>query len=313
MSVHSLVQALKAGGSLITLLDRLGYRPVREHGKEAMYLSMLRDNDTQPSFSVNDKLGVWFDHGTGKGGNIIDFGIAYWPLLSFGEVVAKLQATLSGERLLPREKRPRLAVQTPAYRVYETKPLGTHPAITAYLESRGILSAARPFLREVYYQIEDGRGGRRKYFAAGWQNELQSWEVRNRFFKGCLGPKAISFLPGHTRKLAVFEGFMDFLSWKTDHPAADHSIFVLNSATLLREGIRKAVTFPVIDLYLDRDPAGTLATREFIRRLPYAADRSDVYAGYKDYNDKRVPGLQQAAAQLSPAHPSDKPRVPPGR
>lgn len=310
MFVHSTVQELKATGSIIGLLDRLGYRPVPAQGRETMYLSMLRNNDTHPSFSVNDTQGVWYDHGTGKGGNIIDFGIAYWPQLSFGEVVARLQETLSGERQVPRQQSPQLTVSAPHYRITGLKPLGTHPAITAYLESRGIFSFAGPFLQEVYYQVEDGKGRRRKYFAAGWQNEMHAWEVRNQFFKGCLGRKGVSFLPGNVRLLAVFEGFMDFLSWKAENPAADHSIIVLNSATLLQEGIRRAVAFPSIDLYLDRDKAGTLATRQFIRRLPYATDRSDRYAGYNDYNDKIQAGTRQTLRQTLPPDSPAGIRVP---
>lgn len=69
---------LKEQGSIVDLLSRLGHQPVPKRGREKMYISMLRDDDTDPSFSVNDELGVWFDHGAGKGGNIIDFGLAYW-------------------------------------------------------------------------------------------------------------------------------------------------------------------------------------------------------------------------------------------
>ncbi|WP_158829050.1 toprim domain-containing protein [Mucilaginibacter lacusdianchii] len=310
MSLLNIVKELKETASLVGLLDRLGYQPVPKHGREAMYVSMLRDNDRSPSLSVNEVLGVWYDHGSGKGGNIIDFGLAYWPQLTFGEVVAKLQETLSGERSIPREKRPRLAVKIPTYKVNEIKPLGTHPAITDYLTRRGIYPAARHYLQEVYYQIDDGKGGRRKYFAAGWQNELQSWEVRNRFFKGCMGLKGISFLPGDSRRLSVFEGFMDFLSWKTEQPGDDHSVIVLNSTTLLQEAIRKAISFPSIDIYFDLDKTGTQATREFLTRLPYATDRSAAYKGYNDYNAKLEAGAAMGEAKAAASGIFDRVRVP---
>ena len=47
--------------SLVELLANLGYAPPKPIGKERMYVSMLRDSDTSPSFSVDDKAGTWFD------------------------------------------------------------------------------------------------------------------------------------------------------------------------------------------------------------------------------------------------------------
>jgi hypothetical protein len=59
---------IKEQVSLVDLLARLGFEPVRRSGKELMYLSMLRESDTKPSFAVNELLNVWFDHGSGKAG-----------------------------------------------------------------------------------------------------------------------------------------------------------------------------------------------------------------------------------------------------
>lgn len=286
MTTTQIVRELKESASIVALLNRLGYQPVPKHGRETMYVSMLRDNDRNPSLSVNDKLGVWYDHGSGKGGNIIDLGLAYWPQLTFSQVIEKLRATLALTTVEPRERRPRKAVKIPHYMVRETKPIGNHPAITGYLEGRGILDTARNYLSEVYYYVRDEKGRQRNFYSAGWQNDCQAWEVRNRLFKGCMGPKAITFLPGHLRKAALFEGFMDFLSWKTEHPEADHSIIVLNSASLLTEGISKARDFPSVDVFFDRDETGVQATAALLKFLPYAVDLSGYFDGFKDYNDK---------------------------
>lgn len=300
MSINSIVKELKESGSIVTLLDRLGYQPVPKKGRETMYLSMLRDNDKSPSMSVNDQLGVWFDHGAGKGGNIIDFGIAYWKGLNFAEVVQKIQETLSsGTVAAPRITRPQNVSKKPNYIVYQTKLLGTHPAITEYLQSRGVFQVAKPYLREVYYYVEDENGGRKNYFSAGWQNEQKAWEVRNRLFKGCMGPKAISFLPGDTKKVAAFEGFLDFLSWKIEHPTDDRSVIILNAVTMLQQGINKAKAFPDIDIYFDRDKAGVMATRDLLKALPYATDKSKAYEGFNDYNDK-IQGIYEAVETSRP-------------
>lgn len=277
---------LKEQGSLVDLLSRLGFQPVPRRGREKMYYSMLRKDDSNPSFSVNDDIGVWFDHGLGKGGNIIDFGLLYWKHLDFNDVVKKIQQVCSLEPGETRVIRPRKAVKIPQHIVEQVKPLGTHPAITEYLKGRGVFDVAKKYLNEVYYFVEDDKNVRKRYFAAGWQNENKSWEVRNRYFKGCMGHKGITFIPGHPKKAVVFEGFLNFLSWRLENPDADNSVIVLNSLTLLQQGINKSKAFSCLDIYFDRDKAGESATNDFLRALPYATDRSKLYDGFNDYNDK---------------------------
>jgi hypothetical protein len=285
---------LKEKGSIVDLLSRLGFQPVPKRGRERMYISMLRDNDTNPSFSVNEDLGVWFDHGAGRGGNIIDFGLAYWKHLGFNEVVKKIQEVCALASSEPRVMRPRKPVKI--YQVVEkVRPLGAHPAITDYLKSRGVFDVAKFYLSEVYYYLEDEHEVRKHYFAAGWLNENKSWEVRNRYFKGCMGHKGLTIIPGHSKKAAFFEGFLDFLSWRIENPEADHSIIVLNTLALLQQGIAKAKAFTFVDIYFDRDKAGLQASRDFIKALPYATDRSAAYGGFNDYNDKIKAGLRNSS------------------
>lgn len=291
MNNYLSAKELKEQASLVDLLTRLGYKPVRKSGKEHIYRSMLREDDHTPSFTVDDQLGAWFDHGTRKGGNIIDFGLAFWKHLSFPEVVDKIQDIVA---ITPAERtfRPRKPVKIPHYVVEQVKNLGTHPAITDYMKSRGVFDIASGCVSEVYYYVEDDKGVKKHFFAAGWQNENGSWEVRNKYFKGCLGHKGITFIQQNAKKLAVFEGFINYLSWKSENLPADHSILILNTLTMQVAGIAKAKEFSCIDLYLDRDQAGHKATIEFLAALPYATDRSAAYLGFNDYNDKLIAGLQ---------------------
>jgi hypothetical protein len=277
---------IKENASIVALLAALGFQPAKKTGNEHLYYSPLRDNDTSPSFSVNDSLGCWFDHGAGKGGNIIDFGLRYWPGLGFPQVVEKIAAAIN---LAPAaacgNKRKRSAIKQPNYQILEVKDLGSSRAIEQYLRTRGVLSAAQGLLKEVYYYIEDQQKNRKKFFAAGWQNELGGWEVRNLYFKGCIGRKAISFIPGDQSRLCVFEGFIDYLSWLTNEPFCEDSILVLNSIALLQSGISKARPFQHISTYFDNDPSGRAATAAFKEVLPQTVDHSWIYEGYNDYND----------------------------
>lgn len=273
--------------SLIDLLAQLGYQPLRKSGREHIYLSMLRDSDTRPSFTVNENLNVWYDHGTGKGGNLIDFGMAYWHL-SFIETLKKI-SDLTGHKstcIQPdRSAKRRHARKLPHYQVEEIKPLGNNDVITAYLQGRGIWQSAQGMLQEVYYYVEDEKKLRKYFFAAGWQNELGYWEVRNLYFKGCLGHKAITWFHGCDDRLAVFEGYFNYLSWITENPFAPESVIVLNSATLLESAKRKAKDFEHVSLFFDRDDTGRQASDDFIKALPQAVDCSAYYTGHNDYND----------------------------
>lgn len=302
MSEHFNAETLRRDTSLVDLLARLGYQPVKSSGREQMYHSMLRDSDTRPSFAVNDDLGVWFDHGTGKGGNIIDFGLAYWPGLGFKEVVEKLGG-ITALPAEPRKLRPRRPVRVPNYVVEDIRELGGNNVISQYLRERRVLEAAQSRLKEIYYFVEDQKGLKKHFFGAGWQNQNGGWEVRNRYFKGCLGRKAISFIQGHPKDLVVFEGFINYLSWRTEHPDADETVIVLNSVSLIESGIGRAKNFSSIDLFFDHDAAGEKALMRWLQALPYSRDRSAVYAGFNDYNEK----LMSAPALSGPMYQNKEP------
>jgi hypothetical protein len=285
---------LKEKVLLADLLERLGYQPVRTSGTELIYLSMLRDSGTKPSFIVNKELNVWYDHGTGKGGSVIDFGMAFWQL-TFLETLRKIcritglegNVSASGHRV-----RRRHAVKLPHYKVEEIKPLGSNPEITEYLTSLGIWHTAQNSLKEIYYYVEDEKKSRKYFFAAGWQNELGSWEVRNLYFKGCLGHRAITFIDGDHKRVAVFQGFINYLSWLTENPLASDTIIVLNTASLIFAAAKKVNEYEQVAIYFDHDSIGHQATIEFISEVPHAEDRSSAYTGYHDYNDKLVSGLK---------------------
>ncbi len=249
---------------------------------------MLRDNDRNPSLSVNDQLGLWFDHGTGKGGNVIDFAVAYWKGLDFRQVLEKISQTGAmgaspGISVKPARTVPQ--VKIPSYGIAQIKDIHSNSAIAEYLRSRGIFQQASQRTKEVHYYVDDHKGTRRQYVAAGWANEAGGWEVRNKYFKGCLGKKGISFFQADEKSLAVFEGYFNYLSWLKLNPDSAQSALVLNSTAMLAAGIYRAKAFSSIDLYFDNDAAGRAVSRDFIEQLPYARDKSRAYWTYNDFNE----------------------------
>ncbi len=62
---------------LINYLSSLGHYPKKNKNKDYWYLSPFREEKTA-SFKVNRDLNVWYDHGIGMGGNLVDFGLLYF-------------------------------------------------------------------------------------------------------------------------------------------------------------------------------------------------------------------------------------------
>ena len=61
---------------IVEYLEKLGHLPKRIRNNDYWYLSPLRE-EKEASFKVNRRLNVWYDHGIGKGGDLIDFGVLY--------------------------------------------------------------------------------------------------------------------------------------------------------------------------------------------------------------------------------------------
>src|SRR5690349_17330610 len=54
-------------------LAKLGFEPAKVRGNDYWYRSPLR-SEKDASFKVNVRLNLWYDHGSGEGGTILDLG-----------------------------------------------------------------------------------------------------------------------------------------------------------------------------------------------------------------------------------------------
>lgn len=284
---------LKAAASLPLLLEALGHRPEKQHGHELIY----HLSGPKPCFAVNQQHNIWYDHHTGKGGNIIDFAMTYWKI-TFREALKKLNEHFSLNQLPEYGRlqcRRRHAQKLPHYRLQHSNPLGSNADITAFLQSKCIWEVAQTVLSEVYYYVQDEKGNIKPFYAAGLQNELGHWQVSNAGFTGCLGHPAISFIAQSETKVSVFQDTLSYLSWQTDNANANDSILILHSDDLLLSAVRKIKDFAEISVVFTRDDSGRLKSAELMQALPQATDRSAVYEGHITYNDwlvKRTKRIQ---------------------
>ena len=246
MQLHDIKQI-----PIVDYLAQTGFEAKLIKGVNYWYCSPLRSELT-PSFKVNVERNQWYDFGTGDHGDIIDLVCALQHC-STAEAMRQLSA-LKGVRLAPSFSfggiTP-LRSQAPSMELISVQAV-KHPKLLLYLTERGLQpSDASPFLSEIYYKVSE-----KCFFALGFPNDAGGWELRNPYFKGCFAPKAISTIKGtDSHKLQLFEGFMDFLSWRKLHPEVQDDSIILNSLNLLPKLIPSLHTYTMIESLLDKDEA----------------------------------------------------------
>ena len=275
--------------SIVDYLQQHGYSPQHIRGNAYWYCSPLRKEHTA-SFKVNTERNQWYDFATGEHGDIIDL-VCILQHCSIAEAMKHLSSASNtsavnfstpvassfsfGGTSIP--------AASPAHHMEleSVKPI-THPKLLQYLAERGLKkSDVFSFLWEISYKTSD-----KTFFALGFANDAGGWELRNPYFKGCMAPKSISTIKGKDgERLQIFEGFMDFLSWRKLHPEIEADSIVLNSLALFPKVIPLVTSYTSIECFLDNDEAGRKAFDQLKRSCPRIIDGSVRYQAHKDLNE----------------------------
>ncbi len=265
-------------------LARLGYQPVKGRGNELWYHAPYRDDRT-PSFRVNVEKLLWYDFGTGRGGDIFTLAGEFIVSSDFMEQVKFIAETANMPMPVPEVSKPTFQPKPsePAFEGVEAAPLFRSP-LTDYLAERGIPYAiASRYCCRLNYGV---RG--KRYFAVGFPNVAGGYEIRNRFFKGCVPPKDVTLVKMENSPAdvcSIFEGFMDFLSTVTLGLETGDCL-VLNSVANMEKAMRYLDGCRRIDSYLDRDEAGRRTLEMLKERYGgRVCNRSALYDGCKDLNE----------------------------
>lgn len=279
---------------LVNYLHSIGHKPSKIRGND-WYLSPLR-NEKEPSFKVNRNKNVWFDHGLGKGGSLIDFAIEYFHCETIPEALQNL-SFFQGQKIFQcNNNRPPFHsyehnifqgdTRETAIRIIAAKQPIQNPILCRYLTQRKI---EKNIADKYCYEIEFTNGGNDKiYFAIGFKNNAGGFELRNEYFKGSSSPKYITYLDNFANKVTVFEGFFDFMSYQTIHQNQQHQLtnfLVLNSLSFFERSLLLMEKHQSIHLYLDQDEAGRKNVKRALKRSAHFKDESKLYKGYKDLND----------------------------
>ena len=266
------------------ILVSLGHHPTKQNEKEAWFLNPFY-TETQASFKINKNLNYWYLHSEGIGGNNVDFMKKYLNA-SVKEVLewAEKQNFSSFQQ----QNVIHSINSKPNYQITEIKKL-QNEHLKSYLHQRGLSKVVYPLVKEIHFTI-----GEKKLYAIGIENFSGGWELRNSFYKGSLLMKDISILNFNNesqnqnetgKRIVVFEGFMDALSFVEMKPFFIGDLLVMNSISLLNRTKEHLKIYPEIHLFLDNDRAGENCKNSILKSYPEAKDHSEIYALHKDLND----------------------------
>jgi len=255
---------------------------VQRSGNELWYRAPYR-NERTPSFRVNVAKQLWYDFGLGKGGDIFTLAGEFLQSDDFMEQAKFIAETVRVPFAMVEKPQFLPEPSEPVFEGVEAVPLLRSP-LTEYLAERGIPYAiASRYCCRLNYGV---RG--KRYFAVGFLNMSGGYEVRGRYFKGCVPPKDVSPVKtGNTTSdvCSVFEGFMDFLSAVTLGLDTGDCL-VLNSVANMDKAVKYLDGYGRIDCFLDRDKAGQIVLEALKRHYGgRVCDRSALYDGCKDLNE----------------------------
>ena len=273
-------------------LHSLRYSPVKQQGINLWYKSPLRE-ETEASFKVNTERNQWYDFALGKGGGIIELAQELYCSTCISYILQKIEEQTPHIRPVSFSFG-KQSFSEPSFQQLEIVPLSS-PALLSYLQERGInTELAKRECSEAHF-TNNGK----RYFAIAFPNVSGGYEIRNRYFKGCIAPKEISHIkqPEKTRETCyVFEGFMDYLSFLTlrqescpNYPELDgQDYIVLNSVSNVNKALYPLGSYERIHCFFDNDHAGMEALRQIRKeygRDLYIRDASQTYNGCKDLNE----------------------------
>ena len=266
---------------LIDFLSGLGYNPVIQRGNDVWYKSPFR-TEKEASFKVDLHKEVWYDFGLGRGGDIITLAKEIYRTQDISHVLRCIEDKRTVQKPVivscPFEK------AYPAFQDLKITPLANR-ILLAYLKERCIdLETARKVCREAYFK----RNGK-NYFAIAFPNISGGYEIQNRYFKACIAPKDITCIIStpESRICYIFEGFMDFLSFRPAFPSLEEGDYiVLNSVSNLQKAFSFLARYDSICCCLDNDTAGKNAVQALKDKYGIRiCDLSHEYSGYKDLNE----------------------------
>lgn len=286
------------------ILAAYGRPKVRSYCGYDMYQSPFRE-ESHPSFQVIHSSNTWKDFGTGEFGSAVDL-VMKMEKCTFVQAMSVFDRGKLGQ--IPHNytspiKQPVSKPQPTKAIICKIAPLQNKILLHYLKEQRGIdPDIATCLCKEVYYKRE---GSDKNLFAVAFTNDSAGLEYRNGAgYKGCFINKDITTINKGSGQCAVFEGFMDFLTYhqmmkgKPDRLNID--FVILNSVAMVEKAVPFLEKHSRVNCFLDNDPAGRAAFSR-INQLPVTVvnESKYLYPENKDLNEFWVEWLKRLCI-LSP-------------
>ncbi len=161
---------------MVDYLSKIGHSPSKIRNFDYWYLSPLREEKT-PSFKINRKLNCWYDHGIGKGSNLIDFAILYHNY-TVGDFLQEVKGNFSFHQPLSLGQKENEENFESKIKILSERSLSSL-ALERYLTHKRIpITVAKDYCKEVTYKLND-----REYYSIGFKNDAGGYELRNQYYK----------------------------------------------------------------------------------------------------------------------------------
>lgn len=286
---------------LLEILANYNVYP-RVHSKsEARCLSPFR-NETHPSFNVNVNKNVWYDFGEDKGGTVVDL-IKNLHNCSIAESlnILREKSFSFSQQNLP------ITNLEPSFNIDKICKI-QKPGLISYLHSRKIdVSIAKAYCKEIYHSYNTTKSHSsnatklqcdnaiKPYYAIAILNDKGGYEIRNKYFKGCIGSKAITTIKNDSNTLNVFESFSDFLSYLTLLPnKKDEDFIITNSTSMAKNVIEFLPNYKQVNSYFDNDKPGLRATQLLEKECKNDfINQSLKFQNHKDVNEYLIHTLRR--------------------
>ena len=242
------------------VLEALGSKK----GSGNMYYSTFR-RDSNPSMSVNFSKNVWYDHGAGKGGGPVDLIMATLDC-DFKGALSFIRSSVNGGMHIVPDSSEEPEDDTPhGIEILSVRPLYSK-RLVSYGWKRGIpRTVLCRFCREA--RVEFLSSGKRSLLIA-FGNNAGGYVLRSTGKMKLSSKAGITTFNAEGQRtdvpssdiVYVFEGFFDFLSWKTlsdrGEVDGDGDSVVLNSVANLGKATAFIGAHKKMVSYLDNDDAG---------------------------------------------------------
>jgi len=269
---------------LIEFLEKIGLFPQKVVGNDYWFLSPFR-KEKKPSFKVNKILNVWYDHGIGKGGTIIDLGINLYNC-SISDLLVRLSNNdFSFHQPIITNNSKNNSSNNSNLEIIEIKKISNHNLLNYIRERKIRIKDAQKYCKEIHFRLKG-----KQYYSIGFPNNSGGFELRNQYYKSCISPKDLTYITFNNKVLCVFEGFFDFLSFfQLEFNLEPTDFLILNSLSFMDRAINYFNNYEKVYLFLDNDKNGNNVTERVLQLdLSSIEDYSHHYQEHEDLNSYLV-------------------------